>query len=207
MNFPQVLNALSMASPLLIWARKRRFHKHLAFHKLLILHIPISFMYHFLQGISGIIPMSQKIIIMLKVADCAMIHGYTTICNVGIATYNKMKFSRWEALTRCSSYIINISCIVNMIREPRVIDDVVFSMMRVSAIGVLSWSTVRHTDQSIQGTVYGVSCALLFMSDSKLANYGHCLFHLLLGCLHHTIYKCVERKRELSIPMLPLLCN
>jgi hypothetical protein len=38
------------------------------------------------------------------------------------------------------------------------------------------------------------------MVDSKLANYGHCLFHLMLGGLHHTIYKCIDddKRREIN---------
>jgi hypothetical protein len=164
-------------------------------------------MYHLLQGITGIFSINPKLIVILKVADCAMIHCYTTICNIGIATHQKMKFSRIETMTRYSSHVVNISCIFNMFREPMVIDNVVFSMIRVMAIGTLSCSTFRHTDQTLQGTVYGASCVLLYVADSKLANYGHCLFHLVLGFLHHTIYKCAERKRELSIPILPLLCN
>jgi hypothetical protein len=207
MNLPQILNALTMVSPLWVWFNKRRSHKHLAFHKLLILHIPVSFMYHLLQGIKGLIPISHRLIVIFKVADCAMIHGYTTLCNMGITTYHRMRFTRWESIARRATHCMNISCIVNMVREPKVIDNAMFSILRVVAIGTLSSSTLSHTDQRFAGTLYGTLCALLFMVDSKLADYGHCLFHLALGGLHHTIYKCVDddKRREISIPMLPLV--
>jgi hypothetical protein len=166
-------------------------------------------MYHLLQGINGLIPISQKLIVVFKVADCAMIHGYTTLCNIGISTYQRMRFSRWERIARRGTHCINISCIVSMVREPKLIDNVMFSMLRVVSIGTLSSITLNHTDQRLTGTLCGTLCTLLFMVDSKLANYGHCLFHLVLGGLHHTIYKCIDddKRREESIPMLPLVHN
>jgi hypothetical protein len=207
MNFPQILNALTMVSPLWVWFNKRQTHKHLSFHKLLIFHIPISFIYHLLQGFKGCIPINQRMIIVAKVADCAMIHGYTTLCNIGISTYQRMRFARWENITRGGAHCINITCIVNMVREPKSIDDAMFSMLRVTSIGTLSFSTLSRTDQRLAGTLYGTLCTLLFMVDSKLANYGHCLFHLVLGGLHHTIYKCIDddKRRDKSIPILPLV--
>jgi hypothetical protein len=164
-------------------------------------------MYHLLQGVKDLIPISKRLIVFVKVADCVMIHGYTTICNICITKHHKMRFSTWELIGRKGTYCLNISCITHMVREPKVIDDVMFSMLRVVAIGTLSSSTLSRTDQRLEGTLYGAVCALLYMVDSKLANYGHCLFHLALGGLHHTIYRCAgyDKRRAVSIHMFPLV--
>jgi len=205
MNLPQVLNALSMVSPFLVWLQRRRGYKHLFFHKLLILHIPISFMYHFLQGIKDMLSISQKYIIIFKVADCVLVHGYAITCNKCIATKKQMIFSQWETIIRGGAYMLNGSCIVNIVHEPKLLDDVAFSMIRVMAIGVLSCSSFRHTKKRISGSGYGALCALLFIADSYMLNYGHCLFHLLLGGLHNTIYDCVEERKETQLPISPMV--
>jgi hypothetical protein len=164
-------------------------------------------MYHLLQGINELVPINKKLVIVFKVADCAMIHCYTTICNIGITRHHRMRFSTLERIGRQGSHLINISCIVNMVREPKILDDVMFSMLRICAIGTLSSSTLSRTNQRVEGTLYGTLCALLYMVDSKLANFGHCLFHLVLGGLHHTIYNCISetKKREDLIPISPLV--
>lgn len=205
MNLPQVLNALSMVSPFVVWFQKRSGYKHLFFHKLLIFHIPISFMYHFLQGVKDMFSINRKYIIIFKVADCALIHGYTIVCNKSIATQKQMMFPRWEVIIRSGAYMLNGSCIVKIVHEPRILDDLTFSIARVMAIGVLSCSSFRHTNKLFRGSAYGLLCALLYMVDARLSNYGHGLFHLLLGGLHNTIYDCVEEQKDVLL-ISPIVC-
>lgn len=205
MNLPQVLNALSMVSPFMVWLQRRNKCEDLLFHKLLIFHIPISFIYHFVQGVKDIFSINKKFIIILKVADCVMIHGYTIICNKSIATKKQMLFPQWENVVRSGAYLLNGSCIMKIVHEPKLLDDIIFSMVRVMSIGVLSCSSFRHTKNLFRGSTYGLLCALLYIVDGHLSNYGHVLFHVLLGGLHNTIYDCIEEKREIVIPILPIV--
>lgn len=187
-NIPQLLNALTMVSPLYVWMRKRKSHVNNLFHKCLIIHIPVSFLYHLFQGLC----IQGRTTQTLKVVDCIFVHLYTIICNVGITTYKKIKFTRFETYTRRVTHTLNMSCVLRMVKNPILLDDVLFSFERILALGILSVSTLRHTEQCKNGCLNGLSCASLFIGDRYLAGYGHCLFHVLLGCLHNTVYKCFE---------------
>ncbi len=185
---PQLFNAITMISPLWVWFRKRKSHNKFLFHKCLIVHIPISVAYH----LSHCFSLNTMVVTTFKVIDCILVHSYTMLCNLGIATYTKLRVSRFENLLRKGAYSLNVSCIIRMVRQPQNIDDIMFSLTRVIALGVLSGSTFRHTNQHAQGLILGTISAMLYMADDILANYGHCLFHIALGGLHHTTYLCFD---------------
>lgn len=201
----QLLNAISMACPFFVWMKKRHLHARRLFHRFLIVHIPLSFVYHFLQGVKLPISHREKIITFFKVTDCMFVHVYALICNRGIATYQKIKFTRGEKIARCALYSLNTVYALRMVREPSLIDMVQFSIGRIFALGGLSLSTLCHTKQLHKGIVCGSFGSVLYILDPYLGNYGHCMFHVILGNLHETIYCCFEEKIDLPLEKLDVL--
>jgi hypothetical protein len=197
----QLLNAISMACPLFVWMKKHHCHARRLFHRFLIVHIPLSFVYHFLQGVKLPIPNIEKIITFLKVTDCMFVHIYTSICNRDIAIYQKINYAQSEKVGRCAMYSLNTICMLKMIKQPSLIDETHFSIGRVLALGGLSLSTLRHTKQLQKGILCGSFGALLYILDPYLGNYGHCIFHIVLGNVHETIYCCFE---DVGLPIKEL---
>lgn len=189
-HWHQVLNAITMVSPLWVWMHRRKTHSHVKFHKFLKYHIPCSITYHLTQCFFT----NSVLARFLKLCDCIMVHIHASLCNIDIITYNNIKISLPESVVRKSAYSLNYLCIVRMIRQPRIIDNVVFSVERIIAMGVLSCSTLTHTNQMRNGAIIGASSAALYIADNALAQLGHPCFHILLGLLHQTSYNCINVK-------------
>lgn len=178
---PQLLNALSLLSPLLVWRKHKKVMGKTLLHKFVAIHLPISFVYHALQGLCCYSRLSS----IAKLLDYVCIHSYAVICA------SKGRRSQQPAIA------LNTCCIVYIITCCDTIDNndtfhvTCFRMSSLVMSGKSFLSLLPHTYKKIRNETifYGFACSSLFILDDRLLSYGHSLFHLLLGGLYACIFR------------------
>lgn len=175
---PQMLNALSLLSPLMFWRKHKNKIGHTLIHKFVIIHLPISFTYHFLKGLCW----HNRISEFVKLVDYACIHSYAILC---------CACKRHRCRKQHTSILSNIYCIQKVIFSRNEVETIRFTMIRLSSLASAGHCFTSHTTKKKYAIVHGTTCTLLFMIDENLKNYGHCLFHLALGGLYNCIFNIV----------------
>lgn len=169
---PQVLNAISLLSPLIFWLRHKNKVGNTLIHKFVAWHLPVSFSYHFLKGIC----FSGYITDIAKLLDYACIHSYAIICCL----------RRKRRKTLC--IIGNIYCIHHCIFNNIHIDDPQFSFARMGVLAMSAHQVASNTSKRKVAFLQGTVCSCLFVMDEHMYCYGHSLFHLVLGGLYDSIF-------------------
>lgn len=177
----QLANAFSMISPFICWLchRKKKNTQDVNIHKqkatrLLSLHIPISFIYHFLSAFNVPCFVRQ----LLKKADLSMIHLYA------------LKLS--EYIQQKRKYIVNdnvkkLSTGINSLCIMRIMQGHEDTLMRLTGLYICSYNTLKNEQNVHEIIIVGSISSLLFYFDDYLSNIGHSFFHMLLGLLHHKL--------------------
>jgi FlaA1/EpsC-like NDP-sugar epimerase len=179
----QIANAISMVSPLICMLFHRNNNKDTNKNKnkatrLLLIHIPISFSYHFISAFNRFFHLRN----ILKIADLCMIHYYALRIsqyfqqkrNVNVTVNNQTPLSK-------VSLCINSMCIV------RVCQGHEDTLIRMTGLYLCSYNALKD-QENLNGiiTIGSISSAFFYF-DEHLNNIGHSLFHILLGLLHHKI--------------------
>lgn len=181
----QIANAFSMISPFIAWWSHRRNqdskNKHLKrLRRTLIIHIPISFLYHFTSAL-GIQGLTRNI---LKSCDLSLVHLYALQARSAI-TDNVSRFSITSQEKPKLSTLLNLYCVV------RVCKGYEDTRLRMTSLYACGHDVVRHVGNhkhTKKMVVLGVSSSILFYFDESLKNMGHSMFHILLGFLHNEIF-------------------
>jgi hypothetical protein len=187
----EIYNVLSMISPLCFWWKHKNKHNKTLIHTFLISHIPISIFYHFSLAFNFV---NSNVRHVLKLCDCIMIHIYTIICNYKIAKIQNIQISFASKIIRCFGYTTNIHSIHRLFITPT--HDTLFSLYRLFAIGFLSNHTIitsQCNNFKKQMTLYGCLSSLFYVIDPFIANYGHSIFHLMLGFLHNEMFLFIDK--------------
>lgn len=177
----QIANAFSMISPLIAWWSKRR-HRAIDIkwlRRTLIIHIPISFLYH-LTSAFHIQGLTRNI---LKSCDLSLVHVYALQASCAIR--NKLTEFSFKPHKPKVSMVVNIFCIMRVCKGH---ED---TRLRMSSLYICGHDVVRHIGNhkhTPKLIVLGVSSSLLFYFDDSLKNMGHSMFHILLGLLHNEIF-------------------
>ena len=169
---PQVLNAVSLFSPLLFWLRHKKKIGNTLIHRFVAWHLPVSFCYHFLKGICW----SGCITDIAKLLDYTCIHSYAIICCL----------RRKRRKTPC--IIGNVYCIHHSIFKNIHIDDPRFTLARMSILAMSAHQVASNTSKQKAAFLQGTVCSCLFVMDEYMYSYGHCLFHLVLGGLYDSVF-------------------
>ncbi len=175
----QVLNALTMVSPLICWFKTRKKYKTRFMHKLLIFHIPFSFFYH----LACALPMHYNLVNILKKIDFTLIHLYAM-------TYI---FEKKYNMSDSVGLLLNTYCIYGVMncKEQELLR--ICSLIMVAHNFILRYKSVSNDTRKKHNTrnlyILGISCTMLYMNDNLLCYMGHPLFHILLGKLHIEIFK------------------
>lgn len=187
----EICNALTMISPLCFWWKHKNKHYKTLIHTFLISHIPVSILYHFSLAFHFI---NSNVRNFLKLCDCIMIHTYAIICNYKIAKIQNVQISVASKMIRCFGYTTNIHSIHRLFITQT--HDTLFSLYRLVAIGLLSNHTIitsKCNNFKKQMTLYGSLSSLFYVIDPFIANYGHSIFHLILGFLHNEMFLFIDK--------------
>lgn len=174
----QIANAVSMISPLICMLFHRKTNKYNS-HKrkatrLLSIHIPISFCYHFVSAFNRFFRLRY----VLKVADLSMIHYYA----LKLSQYFHQKRNKSvQTLLFKVSFCVNSICII------RVCNGHEDTFTRVVGLYICSYNALKGEENIKDILTIGSVSSVLFYFDEHLKNVGHSLFHLLLGLLHHKV--------------------
>jgi FlaA1/EpsC-like NDP-sugar epimerase len=177
----QIANAVSMISPLIcmLFHRKSYKTKNDINHKskatrLLSIHIPISFCYHFISAFDRFFHLRN----VLKIADLSMIHYYAL--RISQYFHQKRKVNIQTPLSKMS-LCINSICIV------RVCQGHEDTLTRIIGLYLCSYNALKDEENVSEIITIGSISSALFYFDEHLNNIGHSLFHIMLGLLHHKI--------------------
>jgi hypothetical protein len=167
---------LSLLSPLLVWRKHKKVMGKTLLHKFVAIHLPISFVYHALQGLCCY----SRLLSIAKLLDYVCIHSYAMICA------SKGRCSRKPAMalnTCCVVYIVSCCDTIDKIDSFHI---TFFRMGSLVMSGKSFLSSLPHTHKKlrIKAICYGFACSSLFILDDQLLSCGHPLFHLLLGGLY-----------------------
>lgn len=172
----QIANAFTMISPLVAWWHHRKREKECCalkrLRRTMIVHIPISFLYHLISGLN-IIGCKRG---FFKVCDLVLVHVYTLqACHM---------IKQTPVSTMHLPLLLNTYCITRVCRG---YED---TKLRMCSLYVCTHDALRKVKcmrSKRRLVALGVSSSMLFYFDNKLMNIGHPLFHVLLGFLHHEI--------------------
>ena len=174
----QIANAVTMISPLICMlfhrhTNKNNTHKHKA-TRLLSIHIPISFCYHFISAFNRFLGLRH----VLKIADLSMIHYYAL--KLSHYFHQKRNVCVQSNLSKLS-FCINSVCII------RVCHGHEDTFTRIIGLYICSYNALKDEENLREIISIGSVSSVLFYYDEHLKNVGHSLFHVLLGILHHKI--------------------
>jgi hypothetical protein len=179
----QIANAVSMISPLICMLFHRNKNKHIDKNavslkrkatRLLSIHIPISFCYHFISAFDRFFHLRN----LLKIADLSLIHYYA----LRISHYfNQKRDVTVQTPLSKMSLCINSMCIV------RVCQGHEDTLTRIIGLYLCSYNALKDQENLNEIILVGSISSVLFYYDEHLKNIGHSLFHIMLGLLHHKI--------------------
>jgi hypothetical protein len=175
---PQILNALSLLSPVLFWIKHKKKLRDKLIHKFVIWHMPISFIYHFLQGLHCI----NNICHIAKTLDYVCIHTYGIICCLQKKTKSNKKI---YLSILANSYCLN-KIVVN--HQSNKIDCATFTVVRLGALSLSGFCLACKTSMQHNAVAHGALCCCFYVLDEHLQCYGHCLFHVTLCALYDCIF-------------------
>ncbi len=182
----EVLNSLTMFSPLLAWIKNMKKHKKTFMHKLQIVHIPISITFHAFCAVSSNSPLKN----IFRITDLTLIHVYGLVASRDIRYAKKLKSKELQNTLACKTIqtvtlMLNTYCIVSIINNRH--SDIV----RILGLGMCGYDKLQ--DPNIKSLVpLGFVSCLLYLIDGKLHGLGHPTFHVLLGFLQHKLFMCLE---------------
>lgn len=178
----QIANAFTMISPLVAWwhhrkkNRNKECHKLLRLRRTLIVHIPVSFMYHFISGLN----VNGCVRALLKRCDLSLVHVYALQACKTIKSLQGNGSLRLAKL----SFLLNSYCITRVCRG---YED---TKLRMSSLYICTHDAIKHvkcTRTKWCMIILGISSSALFYFDEQLMRMGHSMFHILLGFLHNEI--------------------
>jgi len=170
----QIANAVSMLSPLMAWWHHRKNKAGTCgLTRTMICHIPVSFMYHLVSGF-GLRGLVRQV---LKALDLSLIHIYAVQTSCAL-----MQRMPKAPLTNFPT-MLNFYCVF------RVCQGHEDTGVRMTSLYLCSHTAMRHLQWSKKKQVVligGLSSAFFYFDD-RLGDWGHSIFHIMLGRLHHEI--------------------
>jgi hypothetical protein len=192
----EILNSVTMLSP--FWALFRNIGRHnkcTLMHKLQIIHIPISVIFHAMCATSNKSPITN----ILRITDLTLIHVYGLVASRAISNAKKQKEkenkNRSHLLIKDHHHLnkpfyqmailINTYCILSIVTNRQ------NDMVRI--IGLALCGSDRLQDPSMKSIIpLGFASCLLYLIDEKLNGLGHPIFHILLGFLQNHLFMCLD---------------
>jgi len=177
----ELANAFSMLSPLVCWFRQRRQHSQRKMHKMMIVHIPISIMYHVVCAIPS---MRHKVVRrLLKITDLVLIHVFslTAAKEIHDVVGHVVHVGAVARLPRS----LNTLCIYRISRGN---ED---KWLRLAAVYSCVHYGLKHNKnkrKQLQIYAIGTLACTFYLLDAKLYNFGHSLFHVVLGVLQCQLF-------------------
>ncbi len=186
---PQLLNAVSLLSPWLIWRKHRKEIGNAFIHRFVAMHLPVSFLYHALQGLRCQI----RLTIIAKLLDYVCIHSYAIICSFEGRSSQKLAIAS------------NACCILCIFTCHGSIETLQITCIRMGSLamsGKCYLSSLPHKHQKLRNEAmcYGLACSTRFILDDQLLSCGHSLFHLLLGGLYGCIFRIRKARNAHNAP-------
>ena len=179
MNLFELANAISMVVPLCVWFTHRRKRSHQDTHKMMIIQIPFSFLYHMSNALIGQCGLTA----VLRVCDISLIHIYSFIATRNI----KRKMSHMiNAIDKRFEDTLMLWNTYYIYRVYKGYDD---SYTRIIGLYVSSMYAVFGKKECLVLTGLGSLCSLLYLFDDRLNHLGHSMFHIALGGLYHGVLR------------------
>lgn len=181
----ELANALSMISPLICWFKQRCRHSAKRMHKLMVLHIPVSFAYH----MACALPFLKKRVLLvriLKSCDLIFIHIFSLIAA------REVRINPCYKNTESCNFII--PKILNSICMFRIAIGNEDTMLRIVSLytcaiyAVKGYSPYKVSRLAVTGSV---ACAL-FLLDEHLCYLGHSSFHIVLGVFQCQVFDMIQ---------------
>lgn len=176
---PQLLNAISLLSPLLIWRKHKTKIGYSLAHKFVIWHLPISFTYHMLQAVH----FKRLITKIAQNIDCVCIHVYAIICS--------WHGKKHKLTHKCISLCPNIYCIRRIILSNED-EKIIFTCVRLCSLAISGFCFSYHSKKNFSTTKHALICSCLYVFDKQLWKCGHSLFHIMLGNLYNCIFEVIN---------------
>lgn len=176
--FSELANALSMLSPLVCWFRHRRRHAHTRLHKMMIVHIPISALYHLSCALPRCKAGVAVVRRVLRIADLVLIHVFSLTAAEDAGTVPR------------AAKAYNGLCIYRTVRGH---DD---TLLRLGAVSTCAYFGLRHyasksrseKKKVMQLCSTGTLACALYVLDAHLHHVGHSLFHVVLGMFQSQLF-------------------
>jgi hypothetical protein len=86
--------------------------------------------------------------------------------------------------------MLNSFCIVRISSGK---DDIIIRMITILVSGNYALSPYKRHNEYKYVLRNGGASLLLYLFDDKFNNLGHSLFHILLGYLHHDVFKLLDK--------------
>jgi hypothetical protein len=180
----QIANAFTMISPLIAWWHHRgtKRQNECRLRRTMIIHIPISFLYHMISGLN----VRGCVRALLRTCDLSLVHVYALqACKTIKKVHNNgsLHLSKVSKVSKVP-LLLNSYCITRVCRG---YED---TKLRMSSLYLCTHDAIKHVKCSRKKwrlVMLGVSSSALFYFDKQMMSMGHCMFHILLGFLHHEI--------------------
>jgi hypothetical protein len=181
----QIANAFTMISPLIAWwhhrntKRQKECRELFRLRRTLILHIPISFLYHMVSGLN----VRRCVRGLLKACDLSLVHVYALQACKTIKKIHGNGSLHLSKLPRIP-LLLNSYCITRVCRG---YED---TKLRMSSLYICTQDAIQHvkcTRTKCRMFLLGAWSSVLFYWDEQMMRMGHSMFHILLGFLHHEI--------------------
>jgi hypothetical protein len=189
----QIFNAITMISPFISWFKHRHNLRNTRTHNLLLIHLPLSTLYHLISAFKDGCKI-QKILLTL---DIALIHAYSLSATNEISKCLNITYNKSELNILRTSYCMNTFCIAHVSIHKNN-NDINFNLTRITSLFLHSYVPLQKLNVINKLFGLGSISVLLYMFDNKLYNYGHSIFHIILGLLHNRIFELFTHNSDIT---------
>lgn len=186
----QLANSITMISPFVSWLYHRRksriLRKHTTLHvsRLMIVHIPISVLYHGFAAFGIMKPVYG----VLKAADLSLIHLHAMV--VARLLWGKQRVDYNHGQKHAGQYhammcILRASETLNILSIYKICRAKENILMRLCSLYLSGACTLPMEKKCSEVAMVGLISSSLYALDDRLKNTGHAMFHIVLGYLHH----------------------
>lgn len=174
MKFVEILNAVSMISPLIAWIKHKRRKSNDCLHKYLPLQIVVSVAYHTCSALSN----NNRLVHLLRVIDISSIHICSFFCSLG--GIRRVRNELAKTIVKCISVYASVpfllfDIIANLIRRNHVDTRIRMMIILQNNIFFLGILPVNESMSLIKTTTL---CFHFYKNTDR--GLSHVYFHLLL---------------------------
>lgn len=191
-RWTEIANAITMLSPLICWWRHRHRSKHhhtevRALHRWMIIHIPVSFLYHSLGAFLD----NLAIIYFLRKIDFTMIQVHAIVAT-GAVWRKQWRMRQRAQPQQVISVIRRVFFRASLCQNVRVlvklwVHQTNNTFERLGSLYLICACTIPYEETCKQLVGVGTLSSMLYIMDDYMFGFGHPSFHIILGYLHHLI--------------------